>query len=53
MFPLFNMGYEIFPDCVEISSALVPRVENDHSLRKEKDFTFRWYALLHLTCCGW
>ena len=30
---IFKMGYENFSNCVKISSALVPRIKNDRSLR--------------------
>ena len=29
---MFKMGYEIFSNCVKLSSALVPRIKNDRSL---------------------
>ena len=30
---MFKMGYEVFFDYVKLSSALVPRIKNDHSLK--------------------
>ena len=32
IFSIFKMGYENFFDYVKLSSALVPRIKNDHSL---------------------
>ena len=32
-FPMFKMGHEIFSKCTKLSSALVPRIKNDRSLR--------------------
>ena len=30
---MFKMGYEIFSNCAKVSSAIVPRVKNDCSLK--------------------
>ena len=32
-FSMFKMGYEIFSNCAKLSSSLVPRIKNDHSLK--------------------
>ena len=31
-FSMFKMGYELFSNCAKLSSALVPRIQNDLSL---------------------
>ena len=33
IFSLLKMGYETFFDYIKLSSALVPRIKNDHSLK--------------------
>ena len=33
---MFKMGCEIFSNCAKLSSALVPRIKNDHSLNSAK-----------------
>ena len=32
-FSMFKMGNEIFSNCAKLSSALVPSIKNDHSLK--------------------
>ena len=34
IFSIFKMGYEVFFDDMKLSSALIPRIKNDHSLKK-------------------
>ena len=38
-FSIFKMGYENFFDYVKVSSALVPRIKNDHSLSPKHSIT--------------
>ena len=33
-YSIFKIGFEIFFDYVKLSSALVPRIKNDHSLKQ-------------------
>ena len=33
-FSMFKMGYELFSNCAKLSSALVPRIQNDRSLMR-------------------
>ena len=41
--PTFKTGYEIFSNCVKLSSALIPRIKNDRSLGvKHKTMISLW-----------
>ena len=39
IYSMFKMGHEIFSNCAKFSSALVPRIKSDRSLREHKELS--------------